>query len=123
MRAIPIVVLLTISVSLGLLLGYQYLRRVRSKPVLIGMHFLFGAASLEILAMLLRGAPDGTTVTPGTFGKVAAAFVVAALFTGVVGPMLGRQSRTTMNVALGTHATVAATAFVLILIWVARGLG
>jgi len=123
MRAIPIVVLLTIAVSLGLLLGYQYLRRVRSKPVLIGMHFLFGAASLEILAMLLRGAPNGETATPGSFGKVAAAFVVAALFSGVVGPMLGRQSRTTMNVALGVHASVAATAFVLILIWVARGLG
>lgn len=123
MRAIPIVVLLSVAVGLGLLLGFQYLKRERSKPVVIGMHFLFGAASLEILAMLLRGAPDGTTVVPGSLGKLAAGLVALALFSGVRAPMIGRHSRGTMNVALGVHASVAAVGFVLILVWVGRGLG
>jgi len=117
-KAMPVVVLLGAAVILGIFLGYQYLRRVRSRPVLIGVHLLLGAGGLEVLAVLLRGAPDGDTLAPGKLGKVAAGLVVLALFSGLLAPMLGRRSRETMNIALATHAAVALAGFTLVLVWI-----
>ena len=56
-KAIPALVLLSAAMCLGVIMGIQYLRRVRSKPVMIGVHLLLGAGGLEVLAMMLRGAP------------------------------------------------------------------
>jgi len=117
-KAIPVVVLFGAAVCLGLILGLQYLRGVRSKPVMIGMHLLLGAGGLEVMVMTLSGAPDGTVMWTGTLGRTAAGFLAAALFIGLLTPMVGRRSRQTMNVALATHATIASVGFVLLLAWV-----
>jgi hypothetical protein len=109
MLAIPVLVLVSATVTLGVILGLEYLRGVRSRPTMIGMHFLLGAASLEVLVMLLAGAPDGTVL------------LVAALFIGVITPMIGRQSRPTMNIALAAHAIVAASGFVVLVAWLVFG--
>ncbi|GEM_PF-1840373 len=121
MLAIPVLVLVSATVTLGVILGLEYLRGVRSRPTMIGMHFLLGAASLEVLVMLLAGAPDGTVLLVGRLGHVAAGLLVAALFIGVITPMIGRQSRPTMNIALAAHAIVAASGFVVLVAWLVFG--
>lgn len=118
-KALPVVILFGVAACLGVMLGLQYLKGVRSKPVMIGMHLLFGAAGLEVMVMTLAGAPDGTVIFTGTLGRTAAGFLAAALFIGILSPIVGRRSRLTMNVALATHATVASVGVALLLAWVA----
>ena len=55
MIAIPIVIPITATVGFGLYPGLNYLRQVRNKPTIIGVHFLLGAASLEPLVIVLHG--------------------------------------------------------------------
>jgi len=118
-KALPVVIFFGAAACLGVILGLQYLKGIRSKPVMIGMHLLLGAAGLEVMVMTLAGAPDGTVMWTGTLGRAAAGFLAAALFIGILSPMVGRRSRQTMNIALATHATVASVGVVLLLAWVA----
>jgi hypothetical protein len=118
--AIPAVILLSGAVVLGVLLGIEYLRRVRSKPMVIGVHLLLGAGGLEVIAMLLRGTPDGGVMPAGAIGQAAAGLLAFAMCSGLVAPLIGRRSRATMNVALVTHVTASAAGFVLCLWWFAR---
>jgi hypothetical protein len=120
MKALPVVVLLGAAACLGVILGLNYLRGVRSRPGMIGIHFLLGAGGLEILVMLLNRTPDGETMPAGPVATTAAGLVALALFVGVLTPMIGRRSRRTMNVALATHAGIASTALVVLAVWVAR---
>jgi hypothetical protein len=117
---IPVLILLSVAVVLGIVLGLQYLQRERSPPVLIGFHLLLGAGGLEMLAMLLHGTPDRRILPAGALLTAAAAMVMAAMFSGLIAPMVGRQSRRTMNVALLIHTLVGLTGFVLLLAWAAR---
>ena len=117
MPALPAVLLLTGAVVLGLLLGRDYLRRVRSKPALIGFHLLLGAGGLEVTVMLLRGSPGGASLPAGLLLKGTAGLLGFALLSGLVAPMIGRRSRGTMNVALAVHVTAAASGFLLCLAW------
>lgn len=118
MNALPAVLLLGAAVCLGIYLGVEYLRGIRSRPVMIGLHLLLGAGGLEVIAMLLKGTPDGTLVAAGTTGHAAALLLLLAMFTGLTAPMVGRGSRRVMNVALAMHASAAAAGFLLLLAWV-----
>jgi len=120
--ALPAILFLAGAVVLGLLLGRDYLRRVRSKPALIGFHFLLGAGGIEVTLMLMRGAPGGTTLPVSLLLKSAAALLGFALLAGVLAPIIGRRSRGTMNVALSVHVSAAATGFLLYLVWFAKTL-
>lgn len=117
MIAIPIVILITATVGFGLYLGLNYLRRVRNKPTIIGVHFLLGAASLEPMVIVLHGGVNGHA-RPPLFGILSAAFVGLALLSGVTAVMIGRQSRQTANIALASHASIAAAAFFLMIAWI-----
>jgi len=119
LEAIPPVMLLGTAVGLGIFLGVEYLRRVRSNPVMIGLHLLLGAGGLELVAMRLRGTPEGVVTPAGHLGSVAALLLVLAMFTGLIAPMIGRRSRGTMNLALAVHASIAFAGFVLLLASVA----
>ena len=120
MRALPPILLLVAAVALGVLLGLQYLRRVRSKPTLIGLHLLLGAGSLEAVAMLLHGAPDGAVTPAIAILQAAAGLLAFALFSGLLAPMIGRRSRATMNIALLVHVATASTGFALCVWWYVR---
>ena len=116
MTAIPVLVILTAAVLLGLYLGLLYLRGDR-KPALIGFHLLLGVGGLEALVMLLHGTPDGsTTPDDGSLGMTAAAFFAAALISGLTAALL-RRSPVTANVILATHAGAGTIGFVLFLAW------
>ncbi len=120
MKTIPVLVLLGAAVCLGLFLGTQYLRQVRSRPAMIGLHLLLGAGGFEVLVMLLSGAPDGTVLAAGGQGRIAAGLLLLALFTGLTAPMVGRRSRPTMSAALATHAAAALAGFALLVVSLAR---
>ena len=121
MKMIPVLVLFSGAVALGLYLGYEYLKRIPSRPVMIGIHLLLGAGGMELVAMLLAGTPDGEAAPTGRLAHAAAALLLLALFTGLLAPMIGRRSRPTMNAALATHACAAGAGFVLLLAWFAFG--
>jgi len=116
MKAIPVLLLFAVTVCLGIWLGVEYLRRVRSRPVMIGLHLLLGAAGLEVMGMLLSGAPDGSALPSTSLMRVAALLLLVAMMSGLLAPMIGRRSRRTMNFALAAHVGVAATGFVLFLV-------
>ncbi len=117
MLAIPIVLLVSATVAIGLYMGLRYLRRARNPPTLIGVHFLLGAASLEPMLIVLRGGLGHPATKLSPIGLVAAGLIALALMTGVTAVMVGRKSRQTANLTLATHAGVAATAFVILLAW------
>jgi hypothetical protein len=120
MTPIPIVILLTSTVALGIYLGTRYLRHLPRPPVLIGLHFLFGAACLEPIAIVLHGGIVGAQTKPPLTGLLTAAFIAMALASGVTAVMIGRRSRQTANVALSIHAGLAASAFTLMVAWVLK---
>ena len=51
--------LLSFTVAIGLFMGQRRLRGVPNTPVMIGVHFLLGAAVLEVLAAGLHSTPGG----------------------------------------------------------------
>jgi len=81
-QMIPVALMLSASVALGLWLGWQFLRRSRSNPIHIGFHLILGVVGLEAVAMLMRGAPDGTITQSGSYGKLAALVLALAIITG-----------------------------------------
>jgi hypothetical protein len=122
MHATPAIVMLSASVALGLYLGFQYLRRVRSKPALIAIHLMLGAAGLEGAAMLLRGTPDGTIMPAGALVNTAALLLATAMISGFATPIIAKRSpRRVCSITLATHVGFGATGFVLFLVWVFQG--
>ena len=116
MNAVPVLVILTAAVLLGLYLLLLYLRGDR-RPVLIGFHLLLGLGGLETLVMLLHGTPDGAAAPEGTLGQTAAVFLVVAVITGLSAALL-RRSRLMANLVLAAHAGTASIGFLLVLYWV-----
>lgn len=119
-QAVLPLVLVGLSVSLGMYLGYQFLQRRRNRPVLIAVHILPGLISLEAIALLLRGTADGTGMPNPATGKAAALLLVIALIVGLLTPMIARdRPRAVAAVALTIHALLATTAFLLLIVWLA----
>ncbi len=123
MLAIPIVLLVSATVALGLFMGFRYLKRVRNPPTLIGVHFLLGAASLEPMLIVLRGGLGHPAVKMSPLGIAAAGLIGLALISGVTAVMVGRKSRQTATLTLAVHAGVAATAYLILLAWAFKVFG
>lgn len=117
MNSIPAALLLTAAVTLGLYLGWLYLRRQR-RPALIGLHLLLGAASLQVTMMMLRGMPNGEAAPATRFGIAAAGCLAAAMFSGLLTPLLFRGARKAANAAVAAHAGAGLAGFALFLCWI-----
>jgi len=117
---VPIYLLLGGAAALGVHLGYNRLTRRRSRPEVVGLHLLFGAASLEPLLITLHGGVAGSGVKAPVFGLLAAGFIAAALVTGLLGVVAGRTSRRASNLTLCVHAVLALSALAMTAAW---GLG
>ncbi len=118
-QMIPVALMLSASVALGLWLGWQFLRRSRSNPIHIGFHLILGVIGLEAVAMLMRGAPDGTITQSGSYGKLAALVLALAIITGfATSVVLRRWSRTSTSIALVTHGVLGAVGFAMFLAWI-----
>ncbi len=118
MHILPPVLLLSLSVILGMIVGWRYLRGERSKPVLVAAHLLLGVAGLQVTVILLRGAPDGSRLIAGPAGTAAAILLIAALIIGLLTPMFcHRKPRKVRSTALAVHAGFAASGFAAFLVW------
>ncbi len=120
MQAMPAILLVSVQVVIGLYLGFNYLNGERNKPALIGTHLLLGAVALEIMALLLRGAPNGEATAGRPVLTVAAGLTAAALLSGLAGAMFYKPMPKTAKVALYSHAVIGIAAFVALGFWVAR---
>ena len=116
MTMIPVLILVCATAAVGALLGVRYLRREARKPMLIGLHLLLGIGALEVVAYSLWGAQQDGGVPK--LGAAAAGALAAAMFIGLLAPIVGRRSRQTMSVALAAHASVATAGLALAVIWV-----
>lgn len=118
-QMIPVALFLSVSVALGLWLAWQFWRRERSNPIHVGFHLILGVIGLEAVAMLMRGAPDGTLSPAGTWGKVAALVLGLTIITGfATSVVLRRWSRSSTSIALVTHGVLGTVGFVMFLAWV-----
>jgi hypothetical protein len=119
MKAIAVMILLTSAVAVGAYLGTLYLRGDARKPALVALHLLLGAIGLEAMVMLLfRGTPSGDILTAAPMAKTAAGLLVAALCSGLMAPLLGRNSKMTADIILATHVTLGMAGFGLLWVWV-----
>jgi hypothetical protein len=116
MTSLPIFLILIAAVALG---GANLWLRFRGmrKPVLIGVHLLAGLASLEVLVYYLKDVNNGEGSPAGPFGNVAAAFLGLAAFSGLIAPVLGRRSKLTSDLLVGTHVSCGLLGAVTALAW------
>jgi tryptophan-rich sensory protein len=115
MTKLPVALLLTAAVALGLTLGVLYLRGVR-KPGLVAVHVLLGLAALETMMLVVRSTRASTTAA-----MVAAGFLAWSAFSGLIRPMIADRNKRHGEGLLITHAAAGLTGFVVFLIWAARG--
>jgi hypothetical protein len=114
----PVVLLLGASMVLGLWMAWQFLRRCASNPIHIGFHLILGVAGMEMVVMLLRGAPDGSVAAAGGLGKSAAMVLAIAVITGFATSVMARRwSRQASGLVLLSHAVVGTVGFVMFLVW------
>lgn len=114
----PVTLFLLAAAGIGCLLGLNYLKGIR-KPGLIAAHLLLGAAGLEQVAMLLRGAPNGDAWPSESLVKTAGLLLAIGMGLGFATPLV-RNSRQTMNTVLIGHIGAATAGFVLFLAWASR---
>ena len=116
MPMFPFLALPLAAMALGLVLLVFRLRRIR-KPMLIGLHLLLGLGALELLVVMLKGAPGNEGLPAGDFGDVAAGFLALAAFIGLLTPILGRRSRLTANAMLVAHVSAGLAGVLLCIAW------
>ena len=119
MTATPLTIILLGSAVLGILLFLKFLRGERGEPLWIGFHIILGAAALEQMAMLFRGAPNGEAWPAEGLLKTAGFLFVVAMVLGFSTPLLMGRSRSTATTALWAHVGVAGTGVLLFLAWAA----
>jgi hypothetical protein len=105
------------TVAIGLYMGLNYLKGQRNNRNLVAAHVLIGLAGLEVFALLLRGAPDGTRLAPGQLGPAAALLFAAALFSGFVGPLIMRPRPAATGPVLALHAAFGSIGFGVLVLW------
>ena len=117
MTSLSIFIILIAAVALGGANLWLRFRGVR-KPVLIGIHLLAGLASLEVLVYYLKDVNGGEGMPAGPFGNVAAALLGLAAFSGLISPILGRRSKLTADMLVGTHVSCGLLGAVTAIAWV-----
>jgi hypothetical protein len=121
MKPLPILLVITAGVALGLYLGWLYLRRERSKPVVIGLHVVLGVVGLEGVAMLITGGPGGGDPATGQLVKTSALLLVLSVMTGFASPLLAKKRPRKVGLAtLGVHAAVGMAGYAVLVAWALR---
>lgn len=113
MTIVPVSLILAAAVVTGGVLVLHYLRRVR-RPILIGMHLLLGAGTLEQTVLLVAGTQDSGA---GRAGIAAAGFLSAALAVGLLTSLIARGSRKLSNRMVAAHVGLGAVGAMLFVVW------
>jgi hypothetical protein len=95
--------------------------RGQRKPAVGVVHGLLGASGLALLLIALRGPRHGDALGMGSFGISAAVLFGIALALGLLVLLLFRRAPRAAGIAVAAHATIAITAFVLLLAWTSSG--
>lgn len=115
-------ILISTSVLSGSVVALLHLRGTAYPRPLSGvLHGVLGLAGLAALILALRGPPRGIDAGVGAFGAVAAVLAAAALVVGVGVLALLRYRPQIAGLAIVLHATLAITAYVVLLAYVALG--
>ena len=117
MITLLIVAMVATNVGLGAWLGLRYLRRAPRARNLVGLHLLIGLSMVEVLAVMLRGSPDGSDIGARPYAVAAAGLLAGAMLSGLAAPTIGQSRPRATGPALAVHATVATTAFVAVVVW------
>lgn len=123
MAMLVVVLLFGTTVMLGGYMAWQYWVGVRAAKAMSAAHLLLAAAGLEGLALLLRGAPDGTRATGGGLvfgfeaGAVAGVGLAAAFLTGLLVPLVAKPKPETAGKMIIAHASLATVAFCGLIWW------
>lgn len=117
MTAIPMLVLLIVAVVLGAANLVLRVRGIR-KSVLIGVHLLVGIGALEVLVFYLKDANGGEGTPAGSWGNVAAGLLAAAVFIGLISPILGKNSKPLSNSLLVAHVGCGLAGAITAVAWV-----
>jgi hypothetical protein len=125
MTAIAVVaVLFCITAMLGGWMAFQFWTGGKTFKGASAVHLLIGAAGLEGLVLLLRGAPDGTRAPIGELGPYAAFGLAIAFMTGLLIPLIAQSKRRpkpgTATSAIIAHASVATIGLGALFIWLIR---
>jgi len=126
MAMLVVVLLFGTAVMLGGYMAWQYWMGVRVAKAMSAAHLLLGAAGLEGIALLLRGAPDGTKYGGGGMlfgfeaGPVAGVGLAAAFITGLLVPLIAKPKPETAGKMIVAHATLATLAFCVLIWWLMR---
>lgn len=116
MIALPIVALLAGAAGLGVYLWLLQRRKIR-RPVLIGVHLVLGAISLEQIAVLLHGTPSGQEMAAGQFGVAALVVIAGAMFIGLLTPIVAKSMPGSATPALWAHMGAGAAGLALVVAW------
>lgn len=117
MSTTPVSLILLASAGLGIYMFLKFLRGERNTGGMIATHLILGAAALEQIALLFRGAPNGETWPSDSMLKTAAMFLVFAMMTGFAAPLL--RSSNGVKV-LYIHVGVGAIGALMLLGWVMK---
>jgi hypothetical protein len=115
-NTLPVTLVVSAAVALGLWIGVLYLKRSR-RPYLIGIHLLLGLGGMEQMVVLHQGTPAGEALRAGSYGTMALGLFALAMFTGLAAPLFWKQAPRAAEAVLATHATVGFAGFILFLAW------
>jgi hypothetical protein len=111
--------LLTATVAIGVMMATGYLGRARllARPTVPILHGLLGLAGLAVLVIALRGGAAAGSDRYGTapFAPAAAVLAGFAVIVGLIVARLGRRPGRKVGFLIGAHATLAVTAYALLL--------
>jgi hypothetical protein len=123
MTVAPVVLLLGMGVAIGAYMGYRYLLGQHNSRILAGLHLLLGAGGLEVMVMLLRGAPNGATAENQFMGSIVALIIAGALLTGLFVPIIAKSQPGIVGGSLAVHAAVGTIGFSMLLLWALGTIG
>lgn len=114
--------IMSAAVLLGSALALRHLRGTTRPHWAVGaLHGLLGLASVAILALALQGPPRGLQAGVGSFGMAAAVLAATAFAVGLILLVLLRARGRIAGLATAVHATLAISAYVVLLAYVALG--
>lgn len=119
---LPAFYLLTAAVLLGMYLSLFYLGILPRRSWIAGaIHGLLAAAGLALLFLSLGGPERGVEHGVQSFGAIAAAIASAALVIGLGFVALQLFAKKRVAWLIGAHATVALTAYLFLMAYIALG--
>jgi hypothetical protein len=112
--------LLSLAVLIGVAISIRFLCDRRLPSCAIGaVHGLLGASGLcALIFALVGGVGVGDRYGTASFGPAAAILVALAALAGAGIALVGRRTARTIGWLIGVHASLAVTAYVLLLAYV-----